>query len=1043
MTSSVDRLAARIRRLEEGLKRATTTPQLAYSTVEDGAIGVRVEGESTMELGLQYDGSSAVAVLTGPTPPQPMPPVVEPVIGGLKIRVTGDFLDGAVVPMDFARFEIHVSDDPNFFPDIYSTLYATVESARGGEHIMALPYIKHYVRVVARSLAGKPSPPSDRAEGTPRFVQQLDLDPGIPLGGGGGPTEAPASSPDTVVTPLGVGAVLAAWPSVDGAESYEVFVSHAPITAFDASTLLVETTANSLAIGHLPGTTPFTPDTPVYVRVRAKNSLGTAPAAGGEGSATPRRATGSDIAADYVYAGTVQAVQLSSGNLSAVLALLGSLTVGTSTGRRIILDPTNGLQLIDAAGTVLVSLPLATDGVNTFKGDGVFNGITALGRASFRGNDNEISRNSSFVLASGTTKPSNAPNLSNVAGIAVGDFPASITAPGAMTQVGDTLHIVYDSANAGTFGANVYKLATWNMTTGAGGAVGVATMPKFTGPNNTEGFPETYDLAAVKVSSVARIGSTYYATVYQSGSTYDVGGAYKNKGWFIYQWAAGSATVSARWRCPEPSFAFSGSSSGTASTIHAPVLATDGATLWLYMKKGLASVVNPLQRYNIDLATGAASGLVESDTTLVADEYQTGALVGAFDRGVTRHLVSTYDSSTVNVRLLTFTTGFAAVPAENASGMLAPHYASAEARWYGLIAPGFTGTAWRRAQLSKNVDTTKLWVAYSWYDSDPAGTGTHETTLSPIVSITPTRYGSITLGLPVAPADAGDPDSPDSARWYIYRGSTQPTEAQMRQATGLVVSGGNTISLDLTSNATAPPAANSFPDGNAGQITSAIGGFVVRGDGTGAWPALINPINTALGNKADASALTTKADLVSGKVPTSQLPSFVTSVAGRSGAVTLGESDIANLTSDLNGLGNRITALEAVRPYGYRYPTATWTASGVTTIPADTQVELTGLGWDNTTREFIIQKAGLYSITVQAATNTSLGSGYVTAHIYKGATSMAALRISAAAFATANISKTLRLAVNDRISGAAFWSGGSAVFRGGENETFVTIAYLG
>lgn len=50
------------------------------------------------------------------------------------------------------------------------------------------------------------------------------------------------------------------------------------------------------------------------------------------------------------------------------------------------------------------------------------------------------------------------------------------------------------------------------------------------------------------------------------------------------------------------------------------------------------------------------------------------------------------------------------------------------------------------------------------------------------------------------------------------------------------------ISLDMALATTAPPAANEFSAGTPAIFQSDAGGFVVKGDGSGSWPALMNPI---------------------------------------------------------------------------------------------------------------------------------------------------------------------------------------------------------
>src|SRR5450759_5352722 len=109
MSTSVDRLAARIFGIERELHALATTPALGYSSIEDsGAIGSNAwDGTEMASFGGQFDGSFMGASLVGPTPPTPSAPIVTPAIGGLTVRWDGEFIDALYAPMDFTRVEVH------------------------------------------------------------------------------------------------------------------------------------------------------------------------------------------------------------------------------------------------------------------------------------------------------------------------------------------------------------------------------------------------------------------------------------------------------------------------------------------------------------------------------------------------------------------------------------------------------------------------------------------------------------------------------------------------------------------------------------------------------------------------------------------------------------------------------------------------------------------------------------------------------------------------------------------------------------------------
>lgn len=185
--SAVDRLAARLERVERNI-RALGTPQLANSSVEEGgAIDVNDnDGSTVMQLGGQYDGSFVASTLVGPVPPTPSAPIVEPAVGALVVRWDGTFTDALVAPMDFARVEVHVSTEAGFEPT-GDTLRATIETPRGTEVAVLLPSVLHYIKFVARSLAGKFGEPSLEAAETPAVIE-----------GGGGSTTTFSMNPPGV-----------------------------------------------------------------------------------------------------------------------------------------------------------------------------------------------------------------------------------------------------------------------------------------------------------------------------------------------------------------------------------------------------------------------------------------------------------------------------------------------------------------------------------------------------------------------------------------------------------------------------------------------------------------------------------------------------------------------------------------------------------------------------------------------------------------------------------------------------------------------------
>lgn len=160
MSGEFRELARRLRRLEEGVK-AQNVPQLAHSSVEDGAIEhYDADGQLTAIVGKQHDDTTAPVVVTGPPPPAPTG--LDVVGGQLQVTATwdGSWADGAVAPMDFARVEVHVGASQDFEVDplpMSTTRVATIESPGGASVTWMAEPGEVWVTIVARSLPGKVS----------------------------------------------------------------------------------------------------------------------------------------------------------------------------------------------------------------------------------------------------------------------------------------------------------------------------------------------------------------------------------------------------------------------------------------------------------------------------------------------------------------------------------------------------------------------------------------------------------------------------------------------------------------------------------------------------------------------------------------------------------------------------------------------------------------------------------------------------------------------------------------------------------------------
>lgn len=853
-TPEIRALAATINDLQRQVRALSRGSGAAFRSVELGD-GQPKYYEPTSPTPISEviieDGQAVVKPVQPPPPPVPTQPIVESAVDGINVKWDGTFI-GANRPTNLRYIEIHASFDPNFEPSD-STQVGSMVSAFGGTVFIRRPPEDGpvWVGLTAVDVINQESEMSSTAEGEPLAV-------GLPE-----PVE-PTDAPDVVLASLGVGGVLAAWDPVGDAETYEVYVSTQPIVAFDPYEFLGEGPATSVAIGQMPDGNVL-PYVPIYVRVRAKSAAGIGPASPNQ-SVTPKKATTADVAAEYVYAGLVSATQVTSGSLNAVMALLGSLTVGSAGGRSIVLNPTGGLQVIDENNEILVSFPTEAGTPNVFSGDGVFQGITALGRASFRGNDNEISRNSSFTLASGTTKPSNAPILEMLPGQLFNVNPGNYFAPwGSIAESGwaEGGDYVYGLVNNGDFGggepgdffglANRY-ISKWHWKNGQAGTVTNISLPA-----NSHGNLRT---RFVFWEAIARVGNLnvyiyWYYPPYAETSTEPV--PYSRQGFYFQCFDDAGTLVGGPIRAQHwmnPTWQTSGigqPSDNNSIKKLAPVASADGAGNICLVYKNWST--GKLVKY-VQALGGSALTSVTSAQTYPADFHPLGNWgIKNFDRGSARlalgfkegvsgrHLVRFFNPTTM-AEYTPEATDF------NSYGGTPLLWDATDSRFWNTSDGTQSGAQLGQQALvslvkfSKNATEDYAWVGYSWYDDDPGGTGLHETTLSPYAYILRKKYWVMAFKTPVAPADAGDVDSPNTSRFYMVTGTAEPvSELAFRLISPIVTASGpygsKAITLDYLFNTTPPPALNTFPDGNSAILKSGIGGFIVRGDGTGAWPALL------------------------------------------------------------------------------------------------------------------------------------------------------------------------------------------------------------
>jgi hypothetical protein len=266
-------------RLQRQLTTLQRSPRLTHASIEDTAILVNDDAGSLRGIiGVQADGTTAVNVVNGPPPPQPSDPIVASVLGGVTVSWDGRFAGSAVIPLDWARVEVHAAITPVYSPSA-ATLQGTIETAQGATVVVPCD-AGVYVRLVARNTSGT------------------------------------ASTPSGTVVPLGPMAVVAD-DILDGIVTTAKLADDA-VTAAKVATGAIDTDALAAAAV-----------TAAAIAADAVTSTAIAAGAVGSTELTASAVTAAKIAAGAVIAGKLDAASVVAGNIAALAVVAGNLAANS------------------------------------------------------------------------------------------------------------------------------------------------------------------------------------------------------------------------------------------------------------------------------------------------------------------------------------------------------------------------------------------------------------------------------------------------------------------------------------------------------------------------------------------------------------------------------------------------------------------------------------------------------------------------------------------------------------------------------------------
>lgn len=230
------------------------------------------------------------------------------------------------------------------------------------------------------------------------------------------------------------------------------------------------------------------------------------------------------------------------------------------------------------------------------------------------------------------------------------------------------------------------------------------------------------------------------------------------------------------------------------------------------------------RRYN--KTTGATLATIDSTHRFSGDIV--GAEIGSFDYGAPVAVI-TKGNNAGSVEVYNSSSG-ALVSAggwENATGSIVRATVWDGARFHHLTPDGNVSalSTTKYPNGAAGPETNDWWAGCTWRN------GSSETTMGPVKRFTMKRRVGITV------STGQKPSSVSTVRVYVARKATEPTRADFLRV-GEVSAGENLVIRDFVTGAGSPPASNSFPNSTPGLIRSTLGGFEVKGDGSGKWGPL-------------------------------------------------------------------------------------------------------------------------------------------------------------------------------------------------------------
>lgn len=609
---------------------------------------------------------------------------------------------------------------------------------------------------------------------------------------GNGPDGLPPAISPAINLVGGIGALHGRWTPIDNNDPvlYQVHISISDgfLPVLNGPTLSVETAGSSYTIRTMPDGSPLQYGVTYYARIIAMDedtTVGNAPVAGAQDSATLVEITNEDIAASFAYIGTLVADQITGGSFNADL-LLASIIRTSNTGARVEFGPF-GITIYASDGKPAIVLPsdLSADNPATFNGEGEFDALTARG-VRIEGMANEVAAGGVLRMGLGVSAPEITP-----------------------THVLDYETVQFDLDPAYT----IINGLQWNAATSE-------WLLTVSAPSRPDlGQVQRYSTAGVRLGTyvptiVGQVGATIMRNSVLIGANL----------WYLWDYTSSTTANAIVLHGTATSFNYT---SKTANSI--PFLTTDGTNLVIVDRSG--------NNYSVERRNPTTGALI-STVTFTAPSTTSGQVAGAVQAAVsplvTPWSVVTMTTTAVNV----FETVGTAYPRrsdyEFTTNGKARGFASNGTNFFSIDSGG---------KLSK-YETGNFWTTESsvWYGGitwrDVTGT-VHETIMGPAKQFPMSKRARLKLSVGDIPVGTGE--SPDAVGFYLARGATLPARTAFWRQTSAVGEESITVTSASFSGTNPPDPANNtlaFPATGYGSLTSAgkdgSGNpkIDLRGDGT-------------------------------------------------------------------------------------------------------------------------------------------------------------------------------------------------------------------